>query len=295
MLEKIAEYAPPTLRENKICRGLWRKFIYCINLGPRMCLSLHYRHHSSKLKKLKDIHKGQRCFIIGSGPSLNQTNLSLIKDEIIFGVNTLYTGLTKFGITCDYYAVSDGIMWRNHFKDILGVDAALFLGGWAGREYLEDLGLFLKYKMNKPFVVRQLGWIHDSNGNFYFSRDISKGAYEGSTVIIDMCLQMAYYMGFKEVYLLGCDCDFSGSLHFDGAPTVSEDGIARLRPIDPGYLRFTNEWSRIFEAYKMCKKVYEEDGREIINATVGGKLEVFRRKKLEEIILSRKEAGSHNC
>ncbi|MFC1987021.1 6-hydroxymethylpterin diphosphokinase MptE-like protein [Chloroflexota bacterium] len=284
MLEKIAEYAPQALRENKICRSLWRKFIYCIRLGPRMYIKCNYGRHSSKLKKFKDIHKGQRGFIIGSGPSIEQTNLSLLKDEIIFGVNSLYAGLTKFGITCDYYAVSDGIMWRNHFKGILSVDTTLFLGGWAGRKYLEDLGLFRKYERRKPTVVRQLGWIHDSNGNFYFSKDMSKGAYEGSTVIIDMCLQMAYYMGFKEVYLLGCDCDFSGSLHFDGAPAVSEDKIARLKPTDPGYLRSTNDWSRIFAAYEKCKKVYEEDGREIINATVGGKLEVFKRKRLEEVI-----------
>lgn len=287
MLEKIAEHAPPALRENKICRGLWRKFFYCLNLWPRMCLSLHYRHHSSKLKKLKDIHKGQRCFIIGTGPSLNQTNLSLIKDEIIFGVNTLYAGLDKFGITCDYYAVSDGIMWRKHIKDVLGVDATLFLGGIAGKEYLEDLGLFPKYKRNKPLVVRQLGWIHDSSGNFLFSRDISKGAYEGSTVIIDMCLQMAYYMGFKEVYLLGCDCDNSGALHFSkAADPLNADGMEKLRLVNPSHILFTDDWSRTFKAYEMCKKVYEEDGREIINATVGGKLEVFKRKKLEDVIQS---------
>jgi len=249
-----------------------------------MRLSLHYRHHSSKLKKLKDIHKGQRCFIIGTGPSLNQTNLSLIKDEIIFGVNTLYAGLTKFGITCDYYAVSDGIMWRKHIKDILGVDATLFLGAWAGREYLQDLGLFRKYKMNKPFVVRQLGWIQDSS---CFSRDISRGHYVGTTVIIDMCLQVAYYMGFKEVYLLGCDCDNSGPLHFSkAADPLNADGMEKLRLVNPSHILFTDDWSRTFKAYEMCKKVYEADGREIINATVGGKLEVFKRKRLEDVIQS---------
>ena len=60
-----------------------------------------------RVKRFKDVHKGERCFIIGTGPSLNVTNFDFIKDEIIFGVNTLYTGLLKFGITCDYYAVSD--------------------------------------------------------------------------------------------------------------------------------------------------------------------------------------------
>lgn len=276
MLEKIVKYVPPALKENKIIRSLWLAFIYCINFGPRMYLNYNYRRHSSKLKKFKGIHKGQRCFIIGTGPSLNQTNLSLIKDEIIFGVNTLYTGLDKFGITCDYYATGDLHVWRNHFKGILGVDATLFIGSFAGREYLSNLGFFRKFEKNKPNVVRQLGWIQDSNGIFCFSRDISKGHYEGSTVIIDMCLQLAYYMGFKEVYLLGCDSDFSGLHRFDGSMTDNLGGW--------GITGGIGGWEFVFDAYEMCKKVYEEDGREIINATVGGKLEVFKRKKLEEIV-----------
>ena len=266
MLEKMAQYVPPSLKTNKIFRGLLLPFLNGISYGTKMCLSLHYRYHSSKLKKFKYIHKGQRCFVIGTGPSLNQTNLSLLKDEIIFGANTLYTGLNKFGITCDYYAVSDGIIWRNHFKEILGIDTTLFLGGWAGREYLEDLRFFRKFQKTKPLVVRQLGYIEDSS---CFSRDLSKGHYEHTTVIIDMCLQVAYYMGFKEVYLLGCDSDYSGLHRFDGSTTDNPHG---------------REWDDVFVAYEMCKNIYEEDGREIINATVGGKLEVFKRKKLEEIV-----------
>ncbi|MFC2071638.1 6-hydroxymethylpterin diphosphokinase MptE-like protein [Chloroflexota bacterium] len=266
MLEKIAQYVPPSIKANKIFRGFLWPFLNCISYGDKMYLNYNYRLHSSKLKKFTGIHKGQRCFIIGTGPSLNQTNLSLLKDELIFGVNTLYTGLDKFGITCAYYAVSDGIIWRNHYKEILGIDTALFLGGEAGKEYLSDLKLFRKFQKTKPLVVRQLGYIEDSS---CFSRDISKGHYEHTTVIIDMCLQVAYYLGFKEVYLLGCDCDYSGLHRFDGSTTDNPHG---------------REWDDVFVAYEMCKKFYEEDGREIINATVGGKLEVFKRKKLEELI-----------
>ena len=76
-------------------------------------------------------------------------------------------------------------------------------------------------------------------------------------------------MGFKEVYFLGCDSDYSGLHRFDGSTTDNPRG---------------REWEDIFNAYKICKRVHEEDGRKIINATVGGKLEVFKRMKLEELI-----------
>ena len=41
-------------------------------------------------------YKGSRCFIIATGPSLNKTNMSLIKDEISFGVNTFFNGIDNF-------------------------------------------------------------------------------------------------------------------------------------------------------------------------------------------------------
>ena len=222
------------------------------------------------LEKFHDIHKGQRCFIIGTGPSLNKTNLSLLKDEIIFGVNTLYRGMSEFGITCNYYAVSDEMVWKKHYENILGLDTVLFLSSGAGKNYLSKMNFCQKFQKGEPVVIKDLGpmWISKN-----FSKDLSTGVYWGSTIIIDICLQAAYYMGFKEVYLLGCDCDYTKQHRFDRVETDELKGVA-----------VTRNWSRIFDSYEICKKVYEEDGREIINATVGGKLEVFERSRLEEII-----------
>jgi hypothetical protein len=264
MLEKIVKYVPQGLKANKVCLRLYQAFVYCINFSPKECL--YYKYNSHKLKKFKNIHKGQRCFIIGTGPSLNKTNLSLIKDEIIFGANTLYRGLEKFGITCDYYAISDEVVWKKHFDGILGLDTTLFIGDTAGKDYLSNIRFYKKYQKNKPIVIRGL---EDIRSEGWLSKDLTKGAYWGSTIIIDICLQAAYYMGFKEVYLLGCDCDYSSSHRFDGLPT---ENVVQ------------ENWPYVFSAYQIGKEVYENDDREIINATVGGKLEVFKRKELEEVL-----------
>lgn len=264
MLEKIINNLPPSIKENKISRRLYQAFVYCVNLRPKKYL--YYRYNNHKLKKFRDIHKGQRCFIIGTGPSLNKTNLNLIKDEIIFGVNTLYRGLSNFGISCDYYAITDDLVWQKHFKEILGLETILFIGTDAVKVYLSNVGFYKKFQKNNPFIVRDIGEMQSPD---CFSKDLSRGSYWGSTVIIDICLQAAYYMGFKEVYLLGCDCDYTGPHRFDGLPT---ENVVQ------------ENWSKLFALYEICKKVYEEDGRVIINATVGGKLEIFKRRKLEEIV-----------
>jgi len=90
------------------------------------------------LIRFKDIHRGERCFIIGTGPSLNQTNLSLLKDEITFGVNTLYRG--NF-LDYTYYCVSDRHVWEKHYQWILKVPSTLFLGSYAGVQYRQQRNL----------------------------------------------------------------------------------------------------------------------------------------------------------
>lgn len=219
-----------------------------------------------RISKLKNIHKGERCFIIGTGPSLNKTNLSLIKDEIIFGVNILYRTLPRYGINCRYYAVSDGQFWKHHYQNLLSLDTTLFLAKDSGGDYLRNQEFYQGLERNKPIVIKSLGKIQDYHK---ISTDLSEGLYEGTTVIIDICLQAAYHMGFKRAYLLGCDCE-NWELHFDGSPPSV--------PIPSSHGR------DVLAAYEICKRVYEEDGREIINATVGGKLEVFRREKLEDVV-----------
>jgi hypothetical protein len=106
-----------------------------------------------------------------------------------------------------------------------------------------------------------------------FSKDLTKGVYSSGTVILH-CLQIAYYMGFQTAYLLGCDCDYSQSHHFDNRRTIKKE--APVMTSDAGK-------QRVFKGYEICKRAYEKDGRKIYNSTVGGKLEVFERISLEDI------------
>lgn len=228
-----------------------------------------FRRYKPQIEKFKNIHKNERCFIIGTGPSLNKTNFNLIKKEILFGVNTLYRGYKKFGIKCQYYACSDKNVLKNNFKDILRIDTTLFLSSGAAKEYLVKKNLYKKMQKREPILLQEKVPIVSANK---FPKDITKGVYWGGTVIIDICLPVAYYMGFSKVYLLGCDCDYSGVHRFDGSKT------------DTMGMGASGEWEPIFTGYRICKKAFEEDNREIINVTVGGKLEIFKRQKLEQII-----------
>ena len=55
----------------------------------------------------KDIHKGERCFIVGKGPSLKMEDLEKIKGEYSFSVNSIVLSFADTTWRPPYYAIGD--------------------------------------------------------------------------------------------------------------------------------------------------------------------------------------------
>ena len=57
------------------------------------------------LSTVKDIHKGHRAFVLGSGPSLNTFNFEKVTcEDIIFACNQSVVVLEQ----CDYFCMTGG-------------------------------------------------------------------------------------------------------------------------------------------------------------------------------------------
>ena len=120
------------------------------------------------------------------------------------------------------------------------------------------------------------------------SVDASDRLFCGRSVTI-INLQLAYYMGFRDVYLIGMDFNYAiPSDAVNGAIiTSNSDDINHFHP---DYFGKGKTWKdpkldSVLRAYAACKSAYEDDGRNIYNATVGGKLELFERRSLSNISL----------
>jgi hypothetical protein len=117
-----------------------------------------------------------------------------------------------------------------------------------------------------------------------FSRDVSGRLFEGSTVTF-VALQIAYHMGFSEVILVGVDHNFVS----EGDPntTVLSSGD------DPDH--FSSEYfgkgfrwqlpdlKASEDAYRLAKEAFEADDRKILDATIGGKLEIFPKVEYQKL------------
>ena len=90
--------------------------------------------------------------------------------------------------------------------------------------------------------------------------------------VVYACLQWAVYLGFKEIYLLGCDFNFSKN--FDS-------------PDDHFYQKveqhYTFNYKIVEKSYENAQTYAHTHGIMIYNATRGGKLEVFPRVDFDKL------------
>ena len=218
-----------------------------------------------RLKKIRNIHRDETCFVIGNGPSIKKTNLDLLRGHYCFGVNRFFEH--PFSKYCQYWAVQDGRVFNDYHKEILGLDKVIFLGGTRLVDWCKQPEYYWQYVENDVFIPKRLGsMIHHKQ----MSTDASEGIYIGDGVPF-LCIQMAYHMGFKKVYVIGMDCDHSGDRHFY-TPDTKEKKLERK-----------SQWESVFQCYRICSETFQKDGRTLANATVGGKLDVIPRTKLEDV------------
>jgi len=225
---------------------------------------------SARLEKFRDIHKGGDCILIGNGPSLNKMNLSLLNDYYTIGLNKIFLLFDKSGMRIDYHVCVNKYVIEQCLSEFELMECPSFISYKHGRKLL-----------NKKEKFYFLGDIHSKWG---FFEDITKGICQGNTVTYS-ALQIAYFMGFKRVFLIGVDHNFvqKGTPH--KVETMKGDDTSHF---DPDYFRGLKwqlpdlEGSEM--AYKLAREHFEKDNRSVFDATVGGKLEVFTKISFEDAL-----------
>lgn len=233
-----------------------------------------------QIEKFKNIHLGERCFIVGTGPSLAANDLDLLKDEISFGVNNVVRAYESTEWRPDYYAIFDNTIFRlltearNSDVEYKGIFAPNDRFPKMEKDGVVDLPVDYSctYCINTIWnkILPRLF------NRAAFSKDISEVIYSGTTVVYT-CMQIANYMGFKEIYLLGVDCNYSDTQKHS---SIAMDDM-ELEYEDSKWMRAERNMLCQFET--LAKNIKGTDIN-IYNATRGGKLDCFPRVKLEDVL-----------
>lgn len=236
---------------------------------------------------LKDKYKGKRCFIIGNGPSLKAQDLELLKDEVTFAGNKIYLLFNKTSWRPTFYCILDYYYIAAEYEKAREVEAEI---RFLPREKAMAAGViedrFVYYNRQTNHLRANELQATNSCGDLKFSDDIIDVVYGGDTVTYDM-LQIATYMGFKEIYLLGMDHTYNTNFksmedskerHGNHFCDEYEEELDKM----PNYQNATLDLATM--AYKVAAKHLENKDTTIYNATRGGKLEIFERVNFDELI-----------
>jgi hypothetical protein len=188
-------------------------------------------------------------------------DLRPLRNELTIGLNRIYLLFPSLGFTTTYLASINPHVLRQWKEDFLTL----------------PLPKFLSWTMRSEFPVREdIALLYSENARETFTADISAGLWEGGTVTY-VALQLAFFMGFQDVVLIGVDHSFqtSGPAH----QLVTSDG-SDPDHFHPDYFGKGVQWQlpdleMSERAYRLAARAYEAAGRRVRNATVGGRLKVF--------------------
>jgi uncharacterized Rossmann fold enzyme len=223
------------------------------------------RESIRRLAALKDIHKGQRAFIIGNGPSLRQTDLSRLKNEFTFGMNRIYLLFPELGFHSTYFVSINDLVIEQFADEILAQPMPKFLAWHSHRHFPANLPI-----PNLPT------FLYTTYTGPRFTKNVTGRVWEGATVT-NVALQLAFHMGFQQVILIGVDHNFTSK--GEANKTVVSEGDDPNHFM-PNYFGKGARWqlpdldtSEI--GYTFAREAYRKAGREVLDATLGGQLTIF--------------------
>lgn len=250
----------------------------------------------AKVLKKNNIYKNKylrkRCFIIGNGPSLKHQDLSKTQNDMVFTVNMIPKSPMYTQLKSDFHVMADPFIFQidmnkeedreklETFKKINNEKSSpVCFFPYAGKEIIEKLGL-------NQFL--NIAYIHFA-GEFYEGYkkkiDLTK-CIPGFCNVVQYAIGIAIYMGFREIYLLGCDMTgyeqisvLAGKeieLHAYEMNENEKKAIQNTHSqINPE--AFFRGFYNMFADYRRLYEYSEKRGIHIYNATQGGVLESLPR------------------
>lgn len=193
---------------------------------------------------LKGRHSREKCFIVGCGPSLTPEDLDKLHEHRVtsFAPNQIYKIFNKtkwrpsYYVASDLYAISnyEVINRRINCPKFMNLSSAMTMESFN----IENAYFFVSNDM--PFNLIRLA-TPEVGTHIY---DINTG---GASTFI--CIQLALYLGFSEIYLLGVDNAFSASKMNDGELILKEDG---------GHFVNTKDYFSDFTTYYLGDGIFDE-------------------------------------
>jgi hypothetical protein len=236
----------------------------------------------------KDKHKGQRCFVIGNGPSLKTQDLSPLASEITLAMSAFWKHPVVEKWQPSYYCFADPAFFdgsepmREFFQSLRArIHSSTFFVPLSAAKVIQEQGLL---PSEQTYHIAFHGTLSDSRIKSIDLVNFVPGVLSTSQLDI----MVAMYMGCSPIYLLGLDHDWLAhrgmDRHFYEGKTIEDHpqahGDLSLYSYKVDAQAVVNLWS----GYEALLRLSRQERIEILNGTNGGFLDVFKRVNYEEVV-----------
>lgn len=263
--------------KDKLDRRMYQ--IYNFLSDFRFFFSRGVRAEVKKNTAYQNIHNGERCFILGTGPSLNgltEKQLLALENEIVFGTNSLYKAEIVKSIVPRYYALMDNLYWEqwsSTFSDV-------------SKKYESSPPIFITDMRAERFAKAannsvQHIYIYSKKYPTTVMSDQLHGNIYAAMNVVSYSILTAIYMGFKTVYLLGCDynafCNNGRGHAYNDKSELSQASYNLAF-----YLKFY--WITT-EFHYLIEQLARSRGVDVINLTHGSLLDAYRHRSVDDVLV----------
>ena len=225
-----------------------------------------------------NVHEGEECFILGTGPSLNNlknSEIDALRNEIIIGVNSLYKSKIGDQLVPRYYALMDNLYWESWnytFNDISSKyinNPPTFITDIRAKHLIDVLKVKNSaiYLYSKKYPANRM------------TDEIDKNIYATMNVV-SFSILVAMYMGFKKIYLLGCDfnafCKAGKGHCYDDKSEISQSNY--------NLAFYLKHYLMITEFHYLIAELARKKHIEIINLTDGSLLDAYPMQHLSQVL-----------
>ena len=242
---------------------------------------------SKYIRSLRNKYKGAACFVIGNGPSLLPEDLDKLSDAgmICFGVNRIYhifqytTWRPTYYLCLDSYLAAaeiESIRHAGDFPKFINYDTHRL-----GRKKEDQIYYMCSHR---KFPINPM-----KNTAKMLSNDPAIYTQKMATIVSN-AIELAVYMGFSTIYLLGVDNNYTlkqvnGKVYKD--PNVKESYFKGMK-VSNSKVPSVQNVEYMNSTFEICKEFADEHYVKIYNATRGGKLEMFERVDFDKVITQNK-------
>lgn len=254
---------------NSMLSSIWHRFRFWVSHNRDSSYTDWFLRFRPDLEKFAGLHAGEDCFLIGNGPSLNRTDLSALKGYHAIGLNKIHLIFARCPVDLSYHVAVNPYVIEQSFQDFERYSCPSFLSYNNTQVAKRSGGLFYLYTHGAPLC---------------FSESVLQRISEGWTVTF-VALQIAYFMGFRRVYLIGVDHSFQVKGNPNEMQVLQGEDVNHFAP---NYFQ-GKEWQLpdlegSEMAYRLAKFAFDRAGREILDATIGGKLDIFKKVEFSEAL-----------